>query len=51
MIAGYGGRYISKAGSHQFPETRTGSRSGSLSSSFQIWSASKPGTHQPNISH
>ena len=50
MIASYGGRYITKAGSHKFPESRTGSRSGSSSSSFQIWSVSTPGTHRPSIS-
>jgi hypothetical protein len=50
MIASYGGRYITKAAAINFRKARTGSRSGSSSSSFQIWSASMPGTRQPSIS-
>ena len=32
-----------------FPRRRTGNRSGSSSSNFQIWSASMPGTRRPSI--
>jgi hypothetical protein len=50
MIARYGGRYLTKGGSHKFPEEAHGDPSGSSSSSSRTWAVSMPGTIPPNTS-
>jgi len=50
MIAKHGGRYLTKGGSHKFPERLTGNRSGLSSSNSRTWPISTPGTTPPNIS-
>jgi len=50
MIASYGGRYITKAGSHKFLESPHWKPERVVIIDFQIWSASMPGTRQPSIS-
>jgi len=50
MIARHGGRYLTKGGSHTFPEAATGSPSAWSSSNFQTCKRSTTGTAQPSIS-